>query len=162
MSYGAAVLLLLVVGPTRLTTWGHLSWGIPRGIARGSPWGSPVWVCTEESPWSAAEMYGLGILRSPRTAYLKFNPSGKKNEMDPQSIPKMFQGLNINIICDIMEAFFGFSNSLFARCSGIPWCSPQPNQEMLVTRLPAIRFCLNHYGFEYFFKPDLSSMVSGP
>jgi hypothetical protein len=33
---------------------------------------------------------------------------------------------------------------------------------MLVTRLPAIRFCLNHNGFEYFFKPDLSSMVSGP
>ena len=25
-----------------------------------------------------------------------------------------------------------------------------PDQEMLVTRLPAIRFCLNHDGFEYF------------
>ena len=36
-----------------------------------------------------------------------------------------------------------------------------PDQEMLVTRLPAIRFCLNHDGFEYLFKPDLSSMVSG-
>ncbi len=36
-----------------------------------------------------------------------------------------------------------------------------PDQEMLVTRLPAIRFGLNRYGFEYFFKPDLSSMVSG-
>ena len=65
-------------------------------------------------------------------------------------------------ICDIIEAFFGFSDFLFARFSVIPWCSPQPNQEMLVTRLPAIRFCLNHDGFEYFFKPDLSSMVSGP
>ena len=37
-----------------------------------------------------------------------------------------------------------------------------PEQEMLITRLPAIRFGLNWYGFEYFFKPDLSSMVSGP
>ena len=35
------------------------------------------------------------------------------------------------------------------------------NQEMAVTRLPAIRFGLNRYGFEYFFKPDRSSMVSG-
>ena len=34
------------------------------------------------------------------------------------------------------------------------------NQEMVVTRLPAIRFGLNRYGFEYFFKPDRSSMVS--
>ena len=37
-----------------------------------------------------------------------------------------------------------------------------PDQEMLITQLPAINFCLNHDGFEYFFKPDLSSMVSGP
>ena len=37
-----------------------------------------------------------------------------------------------------------------------------PDQEMLVTRVPVIRFGLNQYGFEYFFKPDLSSMVSGP
>ena len=36
-----------------------------------------------------------------------------------------------------------------------------PDQEMLVTRLPAIRFGLNWYGFEYFFIPDRSSMVSG-
>merc|ERR1711966_547209 len=27
---------------------------------------------------------------------------------------------------------------------------------------PAIRFCLNHNGFAYLFKPDLSSMVPGP
>jgi hypothetical protein len=39
---------------------------------------------------------------------------------------------------------------------------PPANQEMFVTRLPVIRFCLNHNGFEYLFKPDLSSMVSGP
>ena len=37
-----------------------------------------------------------------------------------------------------------------------------PDQEMLITRLPAIRFCSNHDGFEHFFMPDLSSMVSGP
>ena len=36
-----------------------------------------------------------------------------------------------------------------------------PGQEMLVTRLPAIRFGLNRYGFQYFFTPDRSSMVSG-
>ena len=33
---------------------------------------------------------------------------------------------------------------------------------MLVTSLPAIRFGLNWCGFEFCFKPDLSSMVSGP
>ena len=65
------------------------------------------------------------------------------------------------VLCGIMEAFFGFIDSLFARSSVIPWYSPQPNQEMLVTRLPAIRFCLNRYGFECFFKPVRSSMVSG-
>jgi hypothetical protein len=37
-----------------------------------------------------------------------------------------------------------------------------PDQEMLITQLPAIRIGLNRCGFEYFFKPDLSSMVSGP
>ena len=35
------------------------------------------------------------------------------------------------------------------------------NQEMPVTLLPAIRFGLDRYGFEYLFKPDRSSMVSG-
>ena len=35
----------------------------------------------------------------------------------------------------------------------------QPNQKVAVTQLPAIRFCLNRYGFEYLFKPDRSSMV---
>jgi hypothetical protein len=60
----------------------------------------------------------------------------------PPSTPTAF------LICDIMEAFLGFNDSLFARFSVIPWCSPQPNQEMLVTRLPAIIFCLNHDGFE--------------
>ena len=46
---------------------------------------------------------------------------------------------------------------------GAPKIGGTPSdQDMLITRLPAIRFGLNRCGFEYFFKPDLSSMVSGP
>ena len=44
---------------------------------------------------------------------------------------------------------------------GDPNGGTPPAQEMVVTLLPATRFGLNRYGFQYFFKPDRSSMVSG-
>ena len=56
-----------------------------------------------------------------------------------------------------MEAFFGFGDNFFLGL--VVFRGALNNQEMVVTRLPAIRFGLNRCGFEYLFKPDLSSMV---
>ena len=59
----------------------------------------------------------------------------------------------------ILEAFFPSGVNLFLGL--VVFSGALDHQEMAVTRLPAIRFGLNRYGFEYFFTPDRSSMVSG-
>ena len=61
--------------------------------------------------------------------------------------------------CDIMEAFFALGDIRFLGL--VVFSGALNDQEMVVIQVPAIRFSLNRYGFDFFFKPDRSRVVSG-